>query len=105
MNTYRGNLWRISKYQFYISIPNESPQGRAMARPCGLWLLVSHAVMRRRVAQGTAEKEAKMFEPAGRVSESPAGPEQRSVPAQPGDESGSPFFPFPFFGEVYGPET
>ncbi|MDZ4074540.1 MAG: hypothetical protein U1E04_07300, partial [Hylemonella sp.] len=39
-------------------------QGRAMARPCGVryWYLVSPAVMRRRVAQGAAEKEAQMFE-------------------------------------------
>jgi hypothetical protein len=53
---------------------------------------VPHAVMRRRVAQGAAGKEAQMFEPAGRVSAAPAGPEQRSLPAAKRrvDEFGSP---------------
>jgi|GEM_PF-2286350 len=39
-------------------------QGHAMARPCGVryGYSVSPAVMRRRVAQGAAEKEAQMFE-------------------------------------------
>jgi hypothetical protein len=52
------------------------------------------AVMRRRVAQKAAEKEAQMFEPAGRVSALPVYFEQRSVPAQRADESGSLFFAY-----------
>jgi hypothetical protein len=62
----------------------------------------SNAVIRRRVAQGMAEIEAQMFEPAGRVSAPPAGPEQRSVPVaqRRDDESGSPFFSVVFFGEA-----
>ena len=43
---------------------------------------------------------AQMFEPGGRVSAHPARIEQRSVPAQPGDESGSLFFWVLFFGEA-----
>jgi hypothetical protein len=60
------------------------------------------AVMRRRLAQGAAGKEAQMFEPAGRVSAPPAGPEQRSVPEaqRRADESGSPSFSVVFFGEA-----
>jgi hypothetical protein len=52
---------------------------------------ILRAVIRRRVAQGAAETEAQMFEPAGRVSAPPAGPEQRSVPEaqRRDDESGS----------------
>jgi len=69
-------------------------QGRAVARPCWLLYLDSPAVMRRRVAQDRAEKGAHMFEPAGRVCAHPARAEQRSVPAQPGDESGSPSFAY-----------
>ena len=52
------------------------------------------AVMRRRVAQKATEKEAQMFEPAGRVSALPVDFEQRSVPAQRADESGSLFFAY-----------
>ena len=73
-------------------------QGRAMARPCGVryWRSVPLAVMRRRVAQGRAEKGAHMSEPAGRVYAHPARAEQRSVPVAQRrvDESGSPFFAY-----------
>src|SRR5262245_41343593 len=43
-----------------------------------------------------------MFEPAGRVSATPAGPEQRSVPEakRRADEFGSPFFWVLFFGDA-----
>jgi len=58
--------------------------------------------VRRRVAQGRAEKEAQMSEPAGRVSALPALAEQRSVPcAQRRDDvPGSPFFWVLCFGEA-----
>ncbi len=72
----------------------QDKQGRAMARPCGVryWYPVPIAVMRRRVAQGRAERGAHMFEPAGRVYAHPAWAEQRSVPVAQRrvDESGSP---------------
>jgi hypothetical protein len=79
-----------------------TPQGRAMARPCGVRYWVPLAVMRRRVAQGRAEKGAHMFEPAGRVCADPARAEQRSVPVaqRRADESGSPFFWVLCFGEA-----
>ena len=90
-------------------------------RALGLFL----AVMRRRVAQRRADQgywgrtpiSLRHFVPhptgepkarriwaltpkTGRVSAHPARIEQRSVPAQPGDESGSPFFWVLFFGEA-----
>ena len=81
-----------------------SQQGRAMARPCGVGSSVSgsRCRVRRRVAQGRAEIEAQMFEPAGRVSALPALAEQRSVPcAQRRDDApGSPFFWVLCFGEA-----
>ncbi len=61
------------------------------------------AVPRRYEEASSAESGgsgAQMFEPAGRVSAHPARIEQRSVPAQPGDESGSLFFWVLFFGEA-----
>ena len=56
----------------------------------------SLAVMRRRVAQGQADKGVQMSEPEGRVSARPAWAEQRSVPAaqRRDDASGSPFFAY-----------
>jgi hypothetical protein len=66
-----------------------------------------HAVMRRRVAQGAAEKGAQMFEPAGRVSAPPADPEQRNVPAAQRrvDESGSPSLCLLSLGEARESES
>ena len=61
------------------------------------------AVPRRYEEASSAESGgsgAQMFEPGGRVSAHPARIEQRSVPAQPGDESGSLFFWVLFFGEA-----
>ncbi len=61
------------------------------------------AVPRRYEEASSAEaggSGAQMFEPVGRVSAHPARIEQRSVPAQPGDESGSPFFWVLIFGEA-----
>jgi hypothetical protein len=68
---------------------------------------IPHAVIRRRVAQGAAELEAQMFEPAGRVSAPPADPEQRSVPAakRRDDESGSPLLCLLSFGEAKESES
>jgi hypothetical protein len=65
---------------------------RSKARKSQASSAVSHAVMRRQIAQGAVGKEAQMFEPVGRVSAAPAGPEQRSVPEAKRrvDESGSP---------------
>jgi hypothetical protein len=63
--------------------------------PAALALAVrTSAVMRRRVAQGRAEKEAQMFEPAGRVSALPAWREQRSVPEGPTNPARLSFPPF-----------
>ena len=89
-----------------LETENQTPQGRAMARPCSaVGCSDFPAVMRRRVAQGQAEKEAQMFEPAGRVSVPPAWPEQRSVPAQRADESGSPSLCLLSLGEARESES
>src|SRR6185312_2177752 len=70
-----------------------TPQGRAMARPCCICVGCSGCPLCRNEEASSAEpggSGAQMFEPEGRVSAHPAWIEQRSVPAQPGDESGSP---------------
>jgi hypothetical protein len=75
---------------------------RSNARQSRVSCAAPRAVMRRRVAQGVAEKGAQMFEHAGRVSAHPADPEQHSLPtAQRRDDAfGSPFFSVVFFGEA-----
>jgi hypothetical protein len=80
---------------------------RSNARHSRASSAVRNAVMRRRVAQGAAGKEAQMFEPAGRVSAPPAGSEQRSVPEAKRrvDESGSPSLCLLFLGEARESES
>ncbi len=66
------------------------------------------AVPRRYEEASSAEaggSGAQMFEPAGRVSAHPARIEQRSVPAQPGDESGSPSLCLLSLGEARESES
>jgi hypothetical protein len=89
------------------SCQSNSGSLRSNARQSRASSAVPHAVMRRRVAQGAAGKEAQMFEPAGRVSAPPAGPEQRSVPAAQRrvDESGSPSLCLLFLGEARESES
>lgn len=53
-----------------------------MARPCclGFWYSVPTAVMRRRVAQGAAEKEAQMFEALAEFLRFPPVPSNAACP-------------------------
>jgi hypothetical protein len=80
---------------------------RGNARPSRARSAAPNAVIRRRVAQGAAGKEAQMFEPAGRVSAPPAVPEQRSVPVaqRRADESGSPSLCLLSLGEARESES
>jgi hypothetical protein len=86
---------------------NNSGSSRSNALQSRASSAVPHAVMRRRVAQGAAGKEAQMFEPAGRVSAPPADTEQRSVPAaqRRADESGSPSLCLLSLGEARESES
>ena len=63
---------------------------------------VSHAVMRRRVAQGWAEQGSRLFEAIAEFERDPAQSEQRSVPEAllRDDASGSPFLCLLSFGEA-----
>jgi hypothetical protein len=89
------------------SCQNNSGSSRSNALQSRASSAAPHAVMRRRVAQGAAGKEAQMFEPAGRVSAPSAGPEQRSVPAAQRrvDESGSPSLCLLSIGEARESES
>jgi len=64
-----------------------------------LAVLVPHAVLAGLSSAGARGIETKMFEPAGRVSESPPRSEQRKEPRS-GPDCGCPFFRFPLFGHA-----
>ncbi len=70
---------------YRIQDPTRTRHGASLSN----WILGPHAVMRRRVAQTGADQGRACLR-RSRVCAHPAQVEQRSVPAQPGDESGSP---------------